>query len=74
MEINRLEHKLTAILPHNYVPRPQWVFNLPILLPEPKRRRLSVPPSSQCAAHERLNLLQQIADGKKDVGDLSHVT
>lgn len=30
MENKSVGHKLTAILAHNHVLRPQWLFNLPI--------------------------------------------
>ena len=46
-------------------------FNLPSTLLEPTRRRLPVPSSSHFTTLQRMNLLQQIVDGKVDVADLS---
>jgi len=46
-------------------------FNLPSVLLEPTRRRLPTPSLSQTTTLQRMNLLQQIIDGKADVADLS---
>ncbi|DBA95783.1 TPA: hypothetical protein ACH3X1_001336 [Trebouxia sp. C0004] len=46
-------------------------FNLPSVLLEPIRRRLPTPSLSQTTTLQRMNLLQQIIDGKADVADLS---
>jgi len=50
---------------------PEGNFNLPSVLLEPTRRRLPTPPLSQTTTLQRMNLLQQIIDGKADVADLS---
>ncbi len=46
-------------------------LNLPSMLLEPTRRRLPTPALSQTTTMQRMNLLQQIVDGKVDVADLS---
>ena len=46
-------------------------FNLPSMLPEPKRQRLPTPALSHTTTLQRMNLLQQVVDGKRDVADLS---
>ena len=46
-------------------------FNLPSILLEPTRRQLSTPSLSQTTILPRMNLLQQIVDGRVDVADLS---
>jgi len=50
---------------------PEGTFNLPSVLLEPTRRRFPTPPLSQTTTLQRMNLLQQIIDGKADVADLS---
>ncbi|DBA82915.1 TPA: hypothetical protein ACH3X1_006705 [Trebouxia sp. C0004] len=46
-------------------------FNLPSMLLEPIRRQLPKPALSQTTTVQRMNLLQQIVDGRMDVADLS---
>ena len=46
-------------------------FNLPSILLEPTRRRLPTPALSHTTTLQRINLVQQIVDGKVDVADLS---
>lgn len=46
-------------------------FNLPSVLPEPKRRRLPTPALSHTTTLQRMNLLQQVVDGNMDVADLA---
>ena len=45
-------------------------FNLPSMLPQPKRRRLPTPALSHTTTLQRMNVLQQVVDGKMDVADL----
>ena len=60
-----------SIQPDILRPDSDGYFNLPSVLPEPKRKRLPIPALSQTTTLQRMHLLQQVVDGKMDVADLS---
>ncbi len=62
---------MRSIQPDVLRPDSDGNFNLPSILQDPKRRRLPTPALSQTTTLQRLNILQQVVDGKMDVADLS---
>ena len=62
---------MSSILPDVLRTDTRGNFNLPSILLEPTRRRLPTPSLSQTTTLQRMNLLQQIIDGKAEVADLS---
>lgn len=62
---------MRSIQPDILHPDSDGNFHLPSMLPEPERRHLPTPALSQTTRLQRINLLQQVMDGKLDVADLT---
>ena len=60
-----------CIQPDILRPDSDGYFHLPSMLPEPRRQRFPTPALSHTTTLQRMNLLQQVVDGKSDLADLS---